>query len=342
MDWGLGHATRCIPVIKEVEKSCEVIIAGSGASLELLKQEFPAKKFFELPSYGITYSNRIPLLLHMALQSPKIVLTIRKEYYAVEKILKAEKIDFIISDNRYGCFNESIPSSIIIHQLSLIAPLFANYYNQRLIRRFNECWVPDTPDNRLSGKLSINKSVAHKFIGPLSRMTFGGHGAIALQILALVSGPEPYRSLFEELLARELPGSGLSYRIVRGLPNKTESTGKNNSTNKKTGNNTVNHLPSKELNDLVAGAEIVISRSGYSTIMDLAALKKKAIFVPTPGQTEQLYLARELERKKIAPMYLQKDLSLPAAVERSKQFSGFTEDYFDNSLLTNTLREFLG
>lgn len=272
-------------------------------------------------------------MLHLALQSPRIILTIRKEHHAVQKIAHAENIDFIISDNRYGCYHDAIPCAIIIHQLSLIAPAVAKYYNQRLIRRFRECWVPDSPDHGLSGKLSTSRSVAHKFIGALSRMSIDDRKVVDLDILAMISGPEPYRSMLEALLARELPGSGLSYRIVRGLPGEAGGA---------PGAHTVNHLPSRELNDLIARANIVISRPGYSTIMDLAALKKKAIFVPTPGQTEQLYLARELERKKIAPMVLQKDLSVAGELERSKQFTGFTGDYFNNALLKDTLSEFLG
>lgn len=390
LDWGLGHATRCVPVIKEIQKSCEVVIAGSGDSLELLKQEFPGRKFYEISPYGITYSKRVSFMLTMAWQAPRLLSAIRKEYKQVSDIVGKEKIDFIISDNRYGCYHKTIPSAIIIHQLSLIAPGIATYYNQKLIKRFNECWVPDTPDHRLSGTLSVNKNIHAKFIGPLSRMTqiaqlaalegpapelaapvahgpelaaleahapelaadeahgpelaalvtpasvpgprSTSHNPHSPHILALISGPEPHRSSFESLLSRELPNSGLSYKIVRGLPNeKTERPG-----------HFINHLPASELARLISSAEVVISRSGYSTIMDLAALKKKAIFVPTPGQTEQLYLARELERKKIAPMYAQEDLSLPAAMERLKQFSGFKDDYFDDALLKNTLREFLG
>jgi hypothetical protein len=324
-------------VVKQLEENnCEVFIAGSGASLELLKLEFPGKHFFELPSYGITYSDKLPLLLHLGLRSPKILSAIRREHQEVLQITRAHKINHIISDNRYGCYHPGIPSAMIIHQLSLQLPAFArglgNYYNRLFIKRFTHCWVPDMPDRRLSGDLSKSDSIAHTFIGPLSRLTPTGNSRKAFHVLAVVSGPEPHRSSFEDLLVRQLPGSGLTYRLVRGLPGEP-ATGDPN---------LIPHLPASELRDLIESAEVIVSRSGYSTIMDVAALKKKAIFVPTPGQTEQLYLAREMERKKIAPMVLQKELSLPAAFDRLKDFTGFTEESSNNNLLQATLREFLG
>lgn len=337
LNWGLGHATRCIPVIAELEKcGCEVLIGGDGESLALLRIEFPDKKFFEITPYGITYSANSSFMLHLASQTPRLLAAIKEEHEQILTIVEKEKVDFIISDNRYGCYSENIPSAIIIHQLSIRAPLFfkkiINRYNANFIERFTQCWVPDTPDRSLSGELSKSKSIKHKFIGPLSRMTPNGTSATSFRLLGLVSGPEPNRSSFETLLTRELAASDLSYRIVRGLPDEKSAPPPNS----------VNHLPSKELNELIASADVVIGRSGYSTIMDLAALKKKAIFVPTPGQTEQLYLAKEMERMKIAPTMLQNEMQLTESLERLKDFTGFTQDYFKNDLLQTTLREFLG
>jgi hypothetical protein len=317
------------------KNNCEVFIAGSGDSLELLKQEFPGKKFFELPSYRITYSTKVPLMLHLGLRSPSILSAIKKENKDTLNIVKAEKIDRIISDNRYGCHHPGIKTAIIIHQLSIQLPPFmrslANYYNRKFIGRFTQCWVPDTPDHRLSGNLSVSKSVDSKFIGPLSRMKRKGNVTPQIHLLGLVSGPEPARTDFDELLTEQLRRSGRSYKIVRGLPAAGDFLSTEHS---------FTHLQSAQLNELIEAAEVVVCRPGYSTIMDLAALGKKAIFVPTPGQTEQLYLAGEMHRKKIAPMVSQKNLSLP--LDELKDYTGFREDYFDNNLLQTTLREFLG
>jgi uncharacterized protein (TIGR00661 family) len=334
LDWGLGHATRCIPVINKLkELGHTVFVAGSGASLDLLKIEFPGNKFFEIESYGIDYGAKVSLIAHLLLKAPSIISIIKKEKEQVRKIIDSEEIDFIISDNRYGCHHERIPSAIIIHQLSLQLPpvvkQIANNQNKRFITRFSACWVPDSPDHALSGLLSVS-NIPHQFIGPLSRMRPASPSA-EVDILGLISGPEPYRTAFDDLLTRQLKAHP-SYRLVRGLPSlKTGSTA----------GLIFNHLPSQQLNELINTADVVIARSGYSTVMDLAALNKKAIFVPTPGQTEQLYLARELDRKKIAPMISQDKFSLQEALDRVGDYSGFTENYFKENLLEKTLREFL-
>jgi len=329
LDWGLGHATRCIPIIRELQAmGHQVLIAGSGPSLDLLKIEFPSNKFF-------SYSRNIPLLFYLLSKTPSLLSIIKKENQHLKRIVEQEKIDRIISDNRYGCYHRKIPSVIIIHQLSLQLPMvlkgIANSYNARFIRRFNECWVPDAPDRKLSGNLSNSRSIIPKFIGPLSRMTGNSLRPSTYRVLALISGPEPQRTHFETALYRELKDSGVSYYVVRGLP----------CGNSEERDRTFSHLPSSQLNELIEAADVVVSRSGYSTIMDLAALRKKAIFVPTPGQTEQLYLAKELDRKKIAVMMLQDKFSLKAALRQLHDYTGFTEDYFKGNFLQTTLREFL-
>jgi uncharacterized protein (TIGR00661 family) len=329
LDWGLGHATRCIPVIRKIQSmGHNVFIAGSGLSLELLKIEFPSNKFFDIASYNIEYSNS--LIFGLMLKTPSLISVIKKEHKQVADIVQRENIDYIISDNRYGCYHVKVPSAIITHQLSIRASVLSpvvNYFNEKFVKHFTECWVPDTPDHKLSGELSKNSRISSKFIGPLSRMRpkeSTGH----IRILGLVSGPEPSRSDLEKLLDSELDSS--FDVIVRGLPGSSLKS-----------DGIINHLAAVELNSLIQSADIVISRPGYSTVMDLAALKKKAIFVPTPGQTEQLYLARELDRKKIALMVSQDDLVLPRDLERLNDYTGFTEDYYNNNLLTTTLREFL-
>ena len=336
LDWGLGHATRCIPVVRELQSmGHNVIIAGSGPSLDLLKIEFPFNKFYEIASYGINYSRKIPLMVHLFMKLPSLPSIVRKERRQIASIVKQENIDFIISDNRYGCYHKNIPSAIIIHQLSLRLPMLvkapADSYNRRMIKKFTQCWVPDTPDRTLGGVLSNSRSIVPKFVGPLSRMSGNRVSASSFRVLGLVSGPEPQRTMFEELLFRELNGSNLDYYLVRGLPSEKNSTYERSFT----------HLPSQQLNDMINAAEVVVCRPGYSTIMDLAILKKKAIFVPTPGQTEQLYLAKELERKKIAPMVLQQELSLQSALAKLQDYSGFTDDYLKTNYLQKTLREFL-
>jgi predicted glycosyltransferase len=82
-----------------------------------------------------------------------------------------------------------------------------------------------------------------------------------------------------------------------------------------------NHLPADELRQEIERAEWVISRCGYSTIMDLVALQKKALLIPTPAQTEQEYLAAYLHRKHIAFTTSQKNFSLPGILAEAKEFN---------------------
>lgn len=321
LDWGLGHATRCIPIARALEKEgYEVLFCAASRSLNLLMKEFPNNQFIKLDGYNVSYPKNGWMIFSMIFQSFRILNKIRQEHKDLKQIITDFEIDGIISDNRYGMFNKKIPSIFITHQINIQSPIFSKLIrkiNLWFIHKYQECWIPDTEQNNLSGNLSKLKTENNKFkfIGPLSRFE-KLEAAKKIDILAIVSGPEPQRSIFENLLKKQLLESEKNCMLVLG---KTESNKKEN-----IGNLTIlNHLPSKELNQAISDSEIVISRSGYSTIMDLAALNKKAIFVPTPGQTEQLYLSSLFTKQKIAFAQHQHSFDLEKALEESKNYSGF-------------------
>src|SRR5690349_9583884 len=147
LDWGLGHATRCIPIINEfLSQGCEVQIASSGDALVLLKEEFPDLKFHSIVSYGAEYSRSLPFTIKILLQIPKFVRAIKKEHNETQTIVEREKIDLVISDNRYGCWSKEVLSVFIGHQLNLLTPIFSwlgNYLQRRAIQKFSRCWIPD-------------------------------------------------------------------------------------------------------------------------------------------------------------------------------------------------------
>jgi Glycosyltransferase family 28 C-terminal domain len=337
LDWGLGHATRCVPVIQQLlDMQCRVSIAGCGPSLELLRLEFPTLTTFTIASYDIKYSAWKPFMLQMVYRAPRMLAAVSKEHKQIKKIVEEENVTHIISDNRYGCYHSEIPSAIITHQLTLQFPwkmkalsAAPQTMNERMIRKFTKCWVPDTPDHLLSGALSTSETIDHRFVGPLTRM-IPGTSSPSIRYLALLSGPEPHRSSFEQDVVRQLKASGKTYRVVRGLPKADEEPFEHS----------FNHLPTKELQALIESCEVIISRSGYSTVMDLAALKKKAIFVPTTGQTEQIYLAEMFEKKKIAPTMSQRTFDLEKMAASLGDYSGFA-GIEENNLLFRTLRKFL-
>ncbi|MBS1559740.1 MAG: glycosyltransferase [Bacteroidetes bacterium] len=329
LDWGLGHATRCIPVIQELlATGCEVQIATSGAALPLLKEEFPDLIFFELASYQATYSVRLPLKLKILFQLPKFFWVIRKEQAQIKKIISTEKTDILISDNRYGCWSAVIPSVFIGHQFYFDIPFLGkwiNRYHERWVRRFSVCWIPDREgDESISGRLSINRLKKTKYIGLLSRMKWKPTET-KFNVAVIISGPEPQRSVFEEIIRPQLKDYGKVAILVKGLPGiKTLSQ-----TNQVT---EISHLNSVELNEVLLQSEIIICRSGYSSVMDLAVLGKKAIFIPTPGQPEQEYLAERLKKKRIAYSVAQKDFDIENAMTASADYTGFRKYTNDNKL----------
>lgn len=343
LDWGLGHATRCIPVARELQRQgCDIALAGSGDSLELLRKEFPGTQAFELPGYHPRYHSRGSMVIAMTLQLPRFMQVISAEHEAVEKLISEEKIDRLISDNRYGCWSARIPTAFITHQRNILMPRgfgwlqpFVRAISDRMIGRFNVCWVPDSPGaDALAGKLaSFDRSelkITTEYVGWLSRLR--PHPSVRkIDVLAILSGPEPQRTLFENKIVPQMMESGLKFRIVRGLPTAVSPH---------EDPRIVDFLATPALQEEIASAAVVIARSGYSTVMDMQALGKKVVFVPTPGQTEQEYLARTLTEKGLAFHMAQDSFDLAMALARTGQFSGFSTPAA-NTLLRDAIARFL-
>jgi UDP:flavonoid glycosyltransferase YjiC (YdhE family) len=343
LDWGLGHATRCIPVVQcLLENNCAVTLAGSGPSLQLIHKEFPHLPRVILPAYAVTYSSTGNFILHLIGQMPRIVSVIRKEKKIIQQWAQENKVDVIISDNRYGCYSDTIPSVMITHQLSIRLPKgwrvfqgLINGVNARLIRKFRLCWVPDDPMIRLSGRLS-ERNIQFRYIGILSRFSRSDAMIQDDLIVGLISGPEPQRSELESLLFeafRRLPNKSV---ILRGLPG-----GKPDIT--QFGRITImDHAPAHEMQGILRRADFVIARSGYSTLMDLFQLeKKKILFIPTPGQSEQEYLAELMKERGIANFQRQSEMNLPQALSEGKLYHGFAGSEASVNLLRNEILSLL-
>lgn len=289
LDWGLGHAARCVPVIDLfIDEGHTVIIGADKKPLTFLQQEFPELETITIPGYEVEYDKK-GSSLKLFYESVKFYNFINKEKQFIDKIIAENKIDLIVSDNRYGLYSDKIESIIITHQLYPKAPVgevIAHKKIAQLLNNFNEVWIPDFEgDNNLSGDLSHLKPFEqqHKFIGPLSRFTKPKElSEIEFDVCAIFSGPEPQRTIFEEIVIEQINLNNLNAVIVRGLP-------KDESKNKEF---VFNHLQTDQLQEFIMKSKTVVCRAGYSSIMDLATLGKKSILVPTPGQTEQEYLAQ--------------------------------------------------
>lgn len=346
LDWGLGHATRCIPVIQALlEQNCSVLLAGEGQIMSLLLSEFPHLKFLHLKGYRVSYAtNKWALPLRLVSQIPQMLFAIKEEHTWLQKVVKEYKIDAVIADNRYGLHHPSIASVFITHQLRIKTPLgkkandFLQKINYRFINRFSECWVPDAAtQNNLAAQLSHPlqmPAVPVKYTGPLSRFT-SSDSKIKKHILILLSGPEPQRTILEKILLQQIGELNKPVLFVRGLPG--------NEVELKSSANVIfyNHLDARTLQEKFYEATMVISRCGYSTVMDLAALKIKSILIPTPGQTEQEYLARHLMKENFALCIAQNKFNLIQALETASIFKYSMQSFDGENFLQQTITGFI-
>ena len=342
LDWGLGHATRCIPIITALlKRNAEVIIAGSGSSAELLKMEFPGLKQCSFPAYNPRYPKNGNMVGGMAWQLPGFIKTIYHEHARLNELAATEKIDVVISDNRYGCYSLRVKSVFITHQLNILMPGsfkwiegIVNHFNHHQIKNFDECWIP-APDNHLLGELLRGKIPSHtRFIGYLSRLR-KQPAEHKYDIVAIASGPDPQRTILVDMLREQFKATQLRVFLVAGdVAGEEKISTSGNLTE-------ANYLGTDKLNSIIEQGDIIVARSGYSTIMDLARLGKKAIFIPTPGQTEQTYLAEQLMKQGTAFSMEQSDFNFIKALKESDKFSGFTNFGFDEVLLDQAIQSIL-
>ena len=329
LDWGLGHASRCIPLISALlREGVEVQFGGSGKSLLLLREYFPDLPFHELPAYDVQYASSKHQIWKILLQLPAIQRNIRKEHVVLKKLIQEHSFSAVISDNRYGLWNEDIYSVILCHQIqipfrSALLSKWVNTLHLRYLNKFDATWIPDFQGERsLAGKMShagIMPRDPH-YLGTLSRFQLEEAQTVppTYDVLCVISGPESQRTLFEEELRDVFQGLDQRVCLVLGKPGPREIKTEGNLT-------FINHLPSTELQQLLLSSTYVISRSGYSSLMDYAALGlRKVALIPTPGQPEQEYLANTMEEKGYAAQFQQGELNWEEMKEKMEGVSGFT------------------
>ena len=327
LDWGLGHTTRCIPVIRCLQGlGHKVLFAGNAAQRSFIKENFEGIDFIHLDGYAITYSRRNKWLqAGLLLQIPGILRKIRAEHEWLKKLCGERQIDGIISDNRYGLWHESVPSVIMTHQLRVktglgnMADGAVQRTHYRMLNRFGATWVADAPDDaNLAGELSHPKVLPHtaSYIGLLSRFANDGISRVEPvyeKLLILISGPEPQRTEFSQMLWRQAVKYGGPVTFVEGSEDAPAPA--------IIPAHITYHrrIAGPALEGLIREASVVVCRSGYSTIMDLVALGKKAVLIPTPGQTEQEYLARRMRECGYFFSIRQDDMNIAEVVAHNGQ-----------------------
>lgn len=305
LNWGLGHATRCVPIIKDLtNQGNKVIIAADEGPLAFLQKEFPDHEFIKFPGFSPKYSRSNTQVFRMMRAFPGALRDFRRDHKTVESIVKNYNIDTVISDNRFGCWSKQAHSVFMTHQLHIQVPKvwkwatpIINLFNNSYIKKYDEVWVPDVEDEpSLGGKLShpALNGVNTKYIGHLSRFSSDNQSFTEKtnKFLVILSGPEPQRTMFENIVLKQAKETKDNILILRAKPDSSELL-------RDVPDNVsmFNHVDDDMFVKLVNSAEIIICRGGYSSLMDLKALGRTAFLVPTPGQTEQEYLARHLSKK---------------------------------------------
>ena len=316
LNWGLGHASRSLPLIKKyLSSGHDVVVASDGEALSMLRRELPDQMVLQLPGYGILYDSRY-MPYNMLKHGPGMLKTMKAEHELTKAIVNRHEIDCIISDNRYGCYHPEVPAALMTHQLQVFTgQKLLDVYIRRQIRswcrKFTEVWIPDqSPPNNITGEMSDVdiQPVPKYYLGVISELECIPHTG-QYDAVAVISGPEPQRTHFEQLVTRQLSGLPGKYAIVCGKPAEDEKI-------REEKNLTIfPYMSRAELSSLLDQTEVVISRSGYTTMMDLAKTGHKAILCPTPGQYEQIYLADRLANLGQCIYTRQENLNLSLALQ---------------------------
>lgn len=329
--WGMGHATRCIPLIREIQnQGADVLLAADEAVLRRVSHSVSGLHLVTLPGMEIRYSNQNPAWLSIFKKLPAFLKSIREEKKKLEHILQEYPVSAIISDNRYGVFSDSIPSILITHQLQPRLPKYLSFLNfiprrfiKKLVSGFDEIWIPDNPALNLSGKLSRHSNnYKIRYTGILSRFEkpLPAFSETETDTLFIISGPEPQAEIFFRLCIRYARKHNLRYKIIAG-------TAYDGNTD------IVQSPPDEQFRELVQKSETIICRPGYSTLMDLVVLGRKAVLIPTPGQTEQEYLAEYFSKRWGFPFCNQDKMEekvLRADTEKTPEIS--EQNYLANCL----------
>ena len=323
LNWGLGHASRSVPLIRAlIRRGYTPVLTSDGVALSYLQKEFPDLPFEELKPYRITYKHK-SFFWQMLLQLPTIAGAIVSEYWQLKKLIRIYKPVGIISDNRLGFFSKETPSVYLTHQLRILAPFpwcMATYIHRFFISSYTECWVPDNKEapglSGSMGHISVD-NLPVKYIGPLSRFAniSPGNKAKVYDAVAILSGPEPQRTLLEKKILNQLKDLPGEFALVRGVEGEVEGPD---------GIRVFDLIKGERIAELINSARIIISRSGYSSLMDYYFLGNKALLIPTPGQVEQEYLAKLLSKEGVFHTVSQTELNLKEDLSKAEGYNGFS------------------
>ena len=306
LNWGFGHAGRMIPVALELKRrGCEVIFAADVSLFEMAGRELPGIRLVEIPGLRIRYSRRLPQYICIFLQLPQIIASAFAEHRSLRRLVKEMNPSLIISDNRFGFYHRKVYSVYVTHQLRIPFPVLlrfmeplAAWLHRMIIDRYDLCLVPDFPgDRNLSGRLSHGVRLPRNimYTGPLSRFDsyYEYEDAVGVTgnpyVCLILSGPEPQRTMLLEKASEAmhsiksviLSTDAVPHNFTEAHPEITFITAPDRATMRR----------------IIASSSLVITRAGYTSVMELFLMGRGAVIIPTPGQTEQEYLGMHLNGK---------------------------------------------
>ena len=351
LEWGLGHAARMIPLARKLREMNNNIFIGSGEKhLSLFRNELPGLSYIQFPGFKPGYSRFLPQYLALLLKTPLLLYHIILEHFRLKRIIRKHAIDIVISDNRFGLWNRKVKTVYVTHMplIPLPKPLrflefFGILLHRAVIKKYSLCFIPDLPGElNVSGRLSHGIKLPDnvRYIGILSRFISMGpylqENPVKFQHnTVILSGPEPQREIFKQKLVTLLKDKEPMTVMLEGRPDKMrEIVRSGNIIN-------YNHLPASEMKEMITGSKSIITRSGYTTIMELVSLNCSALLIPTPGQTEQEYLAEYLSEKEWFSTISQSEIKAGIFLPSNKAvWSGEIIEQ-SSMLLTEALKELL-
>lgn len=330
LNMGLGHAARSLPLIKSfLKRDWEVLVGSNGRALDFLKRELPGIPVVTTPDYGLRYANGIWLMPALLRQLPRLISRINREKRFTRRIVETYNPRLIVSDHCYGAYDRQIPAVFIAHQLVLEMPAFLNrlrnsggMLHRKMLRHFDKILIPDIANGRqglLSGRLSELPPADSRFafIGLLSSLAHPtAKSDRAADVFISISGPEPQRSVLEDLVLHQV--ESISGKVVVALGRAEEHLCLQSSKNL----HVFTHLDRRQFATAMTEAAVIVARPGYTTLMELAFLGKPALLIPTPGQTEQVYLAEYHRQQGFYQVCNQQDIDLPRQIEAARLSPG--------------------
>jgi predicted glycosyltransferase len=350
LEWGLGHAGRMIPVARKLLAAGNNVFIGSGEDhLEFFRKEVPGLSYIDFPGFRIKYSRWLPQYIVIFFTTPLFIFRSIQEHYRLKTIIRNYKIDILISDSRIGLWNKRISTALVTHMMRVPHPRglrFLENAGNPLVKiitgKFNFCLIPDLPGEvNISGKLShcSDLPLNARYTGLLSR--FGNHGKESDMVqkkyycTVILSGPEPQKTILRDKLTEILKTTDKPSVILEGSPRGEIQRSVN-------GNITfISHLPSSGFVKLIMESENIVTRSGYTTIMELISLGRSALLIPTPGQPEQEYLAEYLTGKGWFKTISQDALSPDTDISETKTYFPAEMMTESEKLLNAALKELL-